>query len=330
MQVPVAWTIAADARGEVQPTAGLAGQVDGVLHGAVGQPARIAPVQPLTPGLEELVEGGEDGTLLLAHSLGFVEVEPVLPMRRLVGEHDAWGQTGHSAGSAGSPPAPSPAPAGAARVPNPSQMQALGQGPPPGWHSRRLRTRLLWACSCQQRVASDILWHGDTGAQSWGHEDHPHGDSTGTHGDAQTMRTGMQGPPHHGRMDHGPGDTQTVVPGRHGPPLWGRTDHHHGDAQATGTGTQGPASRGCMDHDPRTHGPPTWGWMEHCHGNGWTTGTRAPPPPQTTVTGASGDKLPREGGSRGQGGGQGHGKGDVSPALGLAVEPGLSQVPRGK
>lgn len=98
VQVPVAWAIAADAGGELQPTAGLAGQADGVLHGAIGQPARIAPVQPLAPGLEELVEGGEDGTLLLAHSLGFMEVELVLPSGRLVGKHDAWGGTGHSAG----------------------------------------------------------------------------------------------------------------------------------------------------------------------------------------------------------------------------------------
>lgn len=98
MQVPVARAIAADARGEVHPTAGLAGQADGILHGAVRQPACIAPVQPLIPGLEELVEAGEDGTLLLAHLLGFVEVEPVLAAGRLVGEHDAWGQMGHSAG----------------------------------------------------------------------------------------------------------------------------------------------------------------------------------------------------------------------------------------
>lgn len=91
MQMPVAGAVAADAWGEVQPSAGLAGQADGVVHGAIGQPTRVAPVQPLAPGLEELVEGGEDGTLILAHSLGFVEVEPVLPVGRLVGEHDAWG-----------------------------------------------------------------------------------------------------------------------------------------------------------------------------------------------------------------------------------------------
>lgn len=130
VEMPVARAVAADARGEVHTPAGLAGQADGVLHRAIGQPARIAPVQPLAPRLEELVKVGEDGTLVLAHLLGFVEVEPVLPAGRLVGEHDAWRQMGHSAGSVGNPPNPSPAPAGATGVPDPCQIQALGQGPP--------------------------------------------------------------------------------------------------------------------------------------------------------------------------------------------------------
>lgn len=99
VQVPVAGAVAADARGEVHPATGFAGQADGVMHGAIGQPARVAPVQPLAPGLEELVEGGDEGALLLAHSLGFMEVEAVLPAGWLVGEHDAWGHTGRSEGS---------------------------------------------------------------------------------------------------------------------------------------------------------------------------------------------------------------------------------------
>lgn len=94
VQVPVAGAVAADARGEVQPSAGFAGQADGVVHGAVGQPARVAPVQTLAPGLEELAEGGDEGALLPARSLGLVEVEAVLPAGRLVGEHHAWGADG--------------------------------------------------------------------------------------------------------------------------------------------------------------------------------------------------------------------------------------------
>lgn len=130
VEVPVAGAVAADARGEVHAPAGFSGQADGILNRAIGQPARVAPVQPLAPRLEELVKVGEDGALVLAHLLGFVEVEPVLPAGRLVGEHDAWRQMGHSAGSVGNPANPSPAPAGAAGVPDPCQIQALGLGPP--------------------------------------------------------------------------------------------------------------------------------------------------------------------------------------------------------
>jgi len=322
----MAWAVAANARGEVHPTAGLAGQADGVLHGAIGQPARVAPVQPLAPGLEELVEGGEHGALLLARSLGFMEVEPVLPAGRLVGEDDAWGRTRCSAGSVGSPPAPSPAPAGAGGVPNPSQIQLWDRDQA---MVRRAGTGLMRP---QQRIASDIWWHKDRGA----------GDTrttlVGTHRDAQTVITRTQGSPPHRCMDHGPGDIQTVVPGRHGPPPWGWRDHCHGDAQATGTGTQGPASRGYMGQDHRdiwarligAQGPPTWGWRDHHHGDEQTTGTCAPPPPRTTVTVTSGDKPPKEGEPRGQGGRQGQSKADISPALSLAVEPGLGQVPHGK
>lgn len=171
MQVPVAWAVAADARGEVQPTARLAGQADGVLHGAVSQPACVAPVQPLTPGLEELVEGGKDGALLPARLFGFVEVEPVLPAGRLVGEHDAWGQTGHSAGSAGSPPAPSLAPAGATGVPDPSQIQALGQGPPQGGTARG-SGRQGQGCSGHAAASGKLpATSGGTGTQGLGPED---------------------------------------------------------------------------------------------------------------------------------------------------------------
>lgn len=243
MQVAVPRAVAADARGEVHAPAGLAGQADGVLHRAVGQPARVAPVQPLAPRLEELVKVGEDGTLVLAHLLGFVEIEPVLPAGRLVGEHDAWRQMGHSDGSAGSPPNPSPAPAGATGVPEPCQIQALGPGPPPCGGDKAQACRDGAALDMQAPAAScqrHLVAQGHTGSVL-GTQGAPQGDSTCIHRDAQTIM-GMQGAPPRGCADHGPGNTQTVVPGRHGPPLWGLRDRCHGDAQASGTGIQGSAS----------------------------------------------------------------------------------------
>lgn len=214
----MARAIAADARGEVHPTAGLAGQADGVLHGAVGQPARVAPVQPLGPGLEELVEGGKDGTLLLAHLLGFMEVEAVLPVGRLVGEHDAWGQTGRSAGSMGSPPTPS-GPAGAAGVPNPSRIQALGWGPPQGGTAQGSGLR-GWGCSRHAAASGELpATPGGTRTQGLGPGDRwtTLMGTAPAHTGMHRLIMGMQGPPPLVRMDCGPGDTQ--VPGWHGPPL---------------------------------------------------------------------------------------------------------------
>lgn len=237
MQVPVAWAVAADARGKVQPTTGLAGQADGVLHGAVSQPARVAPVQPLAPGLEELVEGGKDGALLLAHLLGFMEVESVLPAGRLVGEHDAWGQTGHSAGSAGSPPTPSPAPAGATGVPDPTQIQALRQGPPQGGTARG-SGRQGQGCSPHAAASGKLpATSGGTGA---------HG-----HTDIWTTVLGTHRPWSQGDMDHPCGDRQTIVMGMHQLQEQGHKDQHHGGVCAmipghwtTNMETDGTLSRG--------------------------------------------------------------------------------------
>lgn len=229
MQVPVAWTVAADARGEVQSSAGLAGQADGVLHGAVSQPARIAPVQPLTPGLEELVEGGEDSTLLLALSLGFMEVEPVLPAGRLVGEHDAWGQTGHSAGSAGSP-LPRLWPRQEPQGPQPIPNSGSGTGTTPAWHSPRLR-HAGWGCSGHAAASGELP------ATSGG---------TGT----QALVLGTHGPPSWGQHRH----------------TWGCTDYGNGDAGTTTTGSYGPRSRGHTDRGPRETW--TWGWRDHHHEEG--------------------------------------------------------------
>lgn len=59
MKVQVPSAVAPDTRGEAVAPAGLSGLSDGVLDCPVSQPARIAPVQALLPGLEELCEGGQ-------------------------------------------------------------------------------------------------------------------------------------------------------------------------------------------------------------------------------------------------------------------------------
>lgn len=79
-----------DARHRVLPPTGLPGLGDGVLHGAVAEPARITPVQPGPPGLIELIEGGDDGVLVQAGLLSLVKVQVVTTQPRRVGEYDTW------------------------------------------------------------------------------------------------------------------------------------------------------------------------------------------------------------------------------------------------
>lgn len=86
----MASSIAPDARGEAVPPAGHSGPGDGVLDCPVSQPACIAPVQTLLPGLEELCEGGQRGVLLLAGLLGSPEVQVVLTVRVLVRKYHTW------------------------------------------------------------------------------------------------------------------------------------------------------------------------------------------------------------------------------------------------
>lgn len=57
------------------PAAGGPGADDGVAQAAVGQPARVAPVQALLPGGVELPNRGQRGVLALAVLLGFWEGE---------------------------------------------------------------------------------------------------------------------------------------------------------------------------------------------------------------------------------------------------------------
>lgn len=79
-----------DARHGVLAPAGLPGLGDGVLHGAVAEPAGVAPVQPRPPGIVELVKGRDHRVLLHARPLRLVEVQVVPPQPRGVGEHHTW------------------------------------------------------------------------------------------------------------------------------------------------------------------------------------------------------------------------------------------------
>lgn len=55
-----------DPRHCVLPSAGLPGLGDGVLHGAIAEPACITPVQPWPPGIVELIKGGDNRVLVQA------------------------------------------------------------------------------------------------------------------------------------------------------------------------------------------------------------------------------------------------------------------------
>lgn len=88
----MALTVAAQARRQVRPTASVAGRRDGVLHGAVGQPAGVAPVQALVPRREELLKRGQGGVLILARPLGPQEVQAVASFVRVVWKHHTYRQ----------------------------------------------------------------------------------------------------------------------------------------------------------------------------------------------------------------------------------------------
>ena len=90
VEVPPA--VVADPRGHALAPAGHPGLGDGVLDRPVRQPARVAPAEAFLPGLEELVEGGQSGVLLLTDLAGPLVVELVAAARWLIGEHHAWSQ----------------------------------------------------------------------------------------------------------------------------------------------------------------------------------------------------------------------------------------------
>ena len=90
MEVAVATTVTPNPGGEAESPTGPSGLGDGVLHCPVSQPACVAPVQTLLPGLEQLLKGGQSGVLLLADLLSIMVGQIVAPVRRLVGKHHNW------------------------------------------------------------------------------------------------------------------------------------------------------------------------------------------------------------------------------------------------
>lgn len=92
MKVSVTAAVAPDSWAAAVTTAGHPGLGDGVLDRPVSQPASVAPVQALLPGLVELCKGGHGGVLLLAGLLGSQEAQLVAATGVLIGEHHAWVQ----------------------------------------------------------------------------------------------------------------------------------------------------------------------------------------------------------------------------------------------
>lgn len=92
MKVQAPSAVVSNTRSEAVPPAGHSGSGDGVLDCPVSQPAGIAPVQALLPGLEELCEGGQRGVLLLTDLLGSQEAQEVTTPRVLVGKHHTWAE----------------------------------------------------------------------------------------------------------------------------------------------------------------------------------------------------------------------------------------------
>lgn len=90
MKTEVPSAIAPDTWCKVMTPTGHPGPGDGVPDRPVSQPACIAPVQAVLPGLEELGDGGQCGVLLLAGLLGSQEAHVVTTTRVLVGKHHTW------------------------------------------------------------------------------------------------------------------------------------------------------------------------------------------------------------------------------------------------
>lgn len=80
--------VAPEAGPVVGAAAGPPGVDDGVLHRAVAQPARVAPVQAVPPGVEQLIVARNHGTLVHAGLHGVGEVQVVAASVGGVWEHD--------------------------------------------------------------------------------------------------------------------------------------------------------------------------------------------------------------------------------------------------
>lgn len=74
----------------VDATTRLSGISDGILHCAVIQPARIAPVKASLPGIEQLVKGGDRCLLAYTGPYRIMEVKAVAAKLGKVWEDDTW------------------------------------------------------------------------------------------------------------------------------------------------------------------------------------------------------------------------------------------------
>lgn len=67
----------------------LSGFGDGVLHRSVTEPPCIAPIQPVSPGIVQLVERCHNGILVSASFLSIREVQVVTTQSRKIRKHNA-------------------------------------------------------------------------------------------------------------------------------------------------------------------------------------------------------------------------------------------------
>lgn len=86
--------VAAQTRSQVHAATSFTWDSDWILHGAVSQPAGVAPVETLLPRREELLKRSKSGVLILARLLGPEEVKMVASLLRVVGKnHPCTGKT---------------------------------------------------------------------------------------------------------------------------------------------------------------------------------------------------------------------------------------------
>lgn len=74
----------------VLASTGFSGDVDGILHRAVTQPAGVAPVHLPLPCFIQLIKGSHDGVLVSTCSLSVVEIEVVAAQTGEVWEDNTY------------------------------------------------------------------------------------------------------------------------------------------------------------------------------------------------------------------------------------------------